>query len=179
MTLASLSFVKRPPSVNRTAPVEELTKVCTLVLLDTPTLTVIVVGVLANISNCAPDAGSPDLGYVWVVALLSVAQVNVKLLSWIVITWPTCSWCDPILNVINPDAGLYTVPVVGVNWVTLVEYVPNADPFKAFCVINPPVDVAEVPNVAKDADAKVLPATAVLKPISEYKSIVVSFIFLA
>ena len=82
-----------------------------------------------------------------------------------------------MFNVINPDDGLYTVPVVGVNCVTLVEYVPNADPSNAFCVINPPVDVAEVPNVAKDADAKELPATAVLKPISEYKSIVVSFIF--
>ena len=55
-----------------------LTNVCVDVSDDTPTLTVNVFAVTASIVCHAPSDGSPTLGYVCCVALLSVAHVNVR-----------------------------------------------------------------------------------------------------
>ena len=50
----------------------------------------------------------------WCQLKLSVAQVNVKLLS-AIIGVPTVRSCAPMFIVSKPDAGTYCVPVVGVN----------------------------------------------------------------
>ena len=63
--------------------------VCADVLLLVPTFTVIVSAVIADIVNGVFDAGSVDLGYVTCALFPSDAQVNVILLSAIIIDVPT------------------------------------------------------------------------------------------
>ena len=55
---------------------------------ETPIVTMNVSLVLSEITRSLPEAGSVDLGYEWLVALLSLAQVNVRALSAILILSP-------------------------------------------------------------------------------------------
>ena len=74
--------------------------------LTAPTLTVIVVPVLAVIVSATPDAGSLDLGYAWLVAWLSASQVNVTAPSASVTLLLVVKLCDPIVNTKSPVKGL-------------------------------------------------------------------------
>ena len=71
-----------------------LTNVCALVSVPpAPTLIVTSSPVTSVISRNLPAAGSVDLGYVWLVALPSKAQVNVSELSSSLMKSPSSRLC--------------------------------------------------------------------------------------